>query len=1239
MAANAARLDELRVAWRLAEATELGLAAVVQAPDDVPLNVALGRILLVTHCYEAAEEILAKARSLAPDDGSCVAWNIAALGRLRRYQDGLNLAATVDEPIVHVAAARLLLDAGRPDEALAQLRETAEEAPGDPRVHRWLVAGLVAAGRWQEADRLTRLWVRDHDDLPSAHLTRGCCLLSAGAFDHAYDSFERVLAIDPRHHEGLQLATGALRQAGRLDEAERLAGFAVERFPGSPALHTEYALVSADRTRWDEALAHVADALVHDNRDPGALVARIDIMRQSRRLAAAAAEVETALKHWPDDADVHFANAAVKEAEGDLDGAFGACESALRLAQRPPAVHKISSLALRLDRSDRLDQGIRLAEHARGRWPDDPDLLLMLARMYAMRGDLDAAREHCDAVLHEVPRDVTATTLMISLLERSGESRQAVKMAMAVARDFPEEVTLHVIVAQILAVAGQETEALRSCETAIETEPANLAAWQVKLDIYSRTRRPQETIAVAERSVAIAGEHPCLLLVLARAHRELREHRRALTCCDRATAIDPSAPGVSLLRIRLLHEVREFEDAEEAARSAVSTSPDDIDLWLALARVLRGLARFGEALDCVGPALELDPGRLDVLSERIELLCELRRFDEAEREARTSVAGQPGDPVRRLILAKVFDARGHFNDALDQCDSALDGDREYVPALAWRVRVLHRLRRFDDAQTAACDAVDQWPRNVELHLVRGILHDDRLDFNTALECFNEALRLDPRNTDAYLAKSATYRAMHLWDAAEHALSPLAADESARFGLLAARGWICHDMRRPGDGRQYFEDLLGLARSPEERATAAHGLGWVELCGGRLDEAEAWFRRGLRQSPANSQCTLGLAWTLARTGERAKLEESVRAALGLAERENDPAACVCLGMVYFKRGEMAGARHWLERAVKIDDVRGSHSDLGAFYATTEFDRDLAEKQLRIAVDQDPFNATANVELGALLLRSGKERLQEAEKCFRTAARIERSASATIGLARCRSLADDCSGAEAVLEHALVGDLPDRWRVRLALTEHLVERARSEVRPDLYSAAHDEAVRAVRETSGTQADACFAAGLTSLLMSLEGRHSVGRYSLQRKAAEYFKAAVKREPNHSRARRGLTLAQAERKVGKSAYRDNLLITAIGAAVIIFGFAAAWWKHFSATETAVALSIGAGMLVFSQLSPRELTRLEAFGLIKAEIGIDPGIVPAGPVGDLASGPANIELAAGPTGQLPRRVSTGGGR
>ena len=187
--------------------------------------------------------------------------------------------------------------------------------------------------------------------------------------------------------------------------------------------------------------------------------------------------------------------------------------------------------------------------------------------------------------------------------------------------------------------------------------------------------------------------------------------------------------------------------------------------------------------------LQIDPGSEGALQGTVAGLRKEQKFDKAAAFLAEALLKRPTS--RGILSERVWvevDQR-HYAAAICALDDVL---RHPGPAsapdntaelLAWKVSLLRTTARFDEAGAAVRQALQSFPRSIELLIQLAWLHFYQNRLTEAADTFAQVLNTDPENEAALQGKIATLRLQ-----GQFALAKREADEKAR--TIAARDpWV------------------------------------------------------------------------------------------------------------------------------------------------------------------------------------------------------------------------------------------------------------------------------------------------------------------------------------------------------------------------------------------------------------------------------------------------------------------
>jgi len=242
-------------------------------------------------------------------------------------------------------------------------------------------------------------------------------------------------------------------------------------------------------------------------------------------------------------------------------------------------------------------------------------------------------------------------------------------------------------------------------------------------------------------------------------------------------------PSELVQRLQSLMQRRQLDDTLAALHEALKTHPSEPDLhhWLGWTRAQQG--RIEEAITHFREAIRLKPDAVGSMNNLGTLLLDHARTGEAVEILKEAVRQQPGNLTSLTLLSlglcrvglfeialtllreavrldpKCADAHHYLGYALlhlgrlDEADRHLAEAIALVPTAAGYISTLGLLRerqhRLDEATALFQKAVEMNPNSAEPWMNLGSIQAGVWgNYETALHCFEQALRLKPHVADA-----------------------------------------------------------------------------------------------------------------------------------------------------------------------------------------------------------------------------------------------------------------------------------------------------------------------------------------------------------------------------------------------------------------------------------------------------------------------------------------------------------
>ncbi len=242
---------------------------------------------------------------------------------------------------------------------------------------------------------------------------------------------------------------------------------------------------------------------------------------------------------------------------------------------------------------------------------------------------------------------------------------------------------------------------------------------------------------------------------------------------------------------------------------------------------------------------------------------------------------------------------------------------------------------------------------------------DREDWYSAIEAYQEALRENPSYADAYRGLAECFYALNEADKALTEVDKAIALRKNDTGLADLRAFVLIALGRLDEARTAFRQVL---QAVPNDVNARFGLGEIEVASGRIGAANAEYEEALRRNPTNRKALLSLALVSREAGNTTLARDYADRALRYYS--DDPQAYYISAWLSAAEGNGAAAEKAARSALALNPAYDDALALLAtvLYAKDRFPEVIAACDARIAADR---NASGAWYLRALCLeRTGK-----------------------------------------------------------------------------------------------------------------------------------------------------------------------------------------------------------------------------------------------------------------------------
>ena len=569
--------------------------------------------------------------------------------------------------------------------------------------------------------------------------------------------------------------------------------------------------------------------------------------------------------------------------------------------------------------------------------PDSPLLNNGLADLYFRIGRARDAEITAKALLNKTPNDLDAHKLLGRIYLRqlgdgsntstSSNSSQVLDQAIAeyvkIVSIEPRDVEDRMVLGQLYTVKHQPEKAEEQFKTAQSLDPdseevvLNLARLYAESGDVAHAAKIIEAVPESDRSSKME-------FALGAAYDQMKKPKEAIAAYQRAADMEPEDVDTLRALAQALANDDQLDAALKQYKQIAEADPDDVATLVHICEIERRQGKFEDALATIKKARKKDPDNLEAGYNEGILLDHQGHFDDAAQD-----------------FEKMVDLTSHANGAYTADEKNNRGI------------FLDRLAAVYREQNKTDQAVATYQKMIELggdNAQRGYqgeveAYHDTMQYDKAVEVARKAVDSRPKErgpklvlAEALVDDSKSEEALTL---AKSLLDNSKEDRTTWLEISEIQKRLHH-----------FKEAEDALNKAGELTTEKSDQTYLVFLRGALAErqkhyepAETYFRQVLEQQPGNELKATTLNY---------------------------------LGYMYADRGiRLPEALKMIKQALDLDPTNGAYLDsLGwTYFKLGQYE--LAENNLRKAVERDQADPTVHDHLGDLYEKTGRIRLAAAQ----------------------------------------------------------------------------------------------------------------------------------------------------------------------------------------------------------------------------------------------------------------------
>jgi tetratricopeptide (TPR) repeat protein len=586
--------------------------------------------------------------------------------------------------------------------------------------------------------------------------------------------------------------------------------------------------------------------------------------------------------------------------------------------------------------------------------PTSPELNDALAALYFRVGKAKDAEATTRGLLKTSPNDIEAHKLLGRIyLRQLGEGEnagataattnnvldQAIAEFEKIVSLQPSSVEDRMVLGQLYTVKHDSKKAEEEFKTAQAIEPESEEVVLNLARLYAESGDLQHAAKVIE-DVPMNDRTSKMEFTLGAAYDQLKQPKNAISAYRRAVDMEPGDLHTLDALAQALLSNDQMDEALKQYQQLAAADPENPEALVHISEIQRRQGKFEDALTTVRKARKLDPTSLEAGYNEGLLLDVLGRFDEASQ-----------------TYSAMVDLTSHANGAYT------DEEKNNRSIFLERLGAIYLEQNKSDQAIAAYQKMIDMGGDSSLRGYQGQVDAYRgaKQFAKAIEVSRKAVEANPKNRELKLLLAGELADEDKADEGLGMAKTLLNNSADDRVVWIAMGQIDVRLRRWKDAEDAFSKAEPLSTKKEDRTYLLFLRGELAERQKHYEPAEQLFRQALDLDPANAMTLNYLGYMLADKG--ARLPEALKMIRKAVDLEPGNGAYLdSLGWVYFKMGEYELAEDNLRQAVERDQADPTvHEHMGDLYEKTGRIRQAAE-QWQLAVSEFAKSAPADVEPG-------------------------------------------------------------------------------------------------------------------------------------------------------------------------------------------------------------------------------------------------------------------------------------
>ncbi len=265
---------------------------------------------------------------------------------------------------------------------------------------------------------------------------------------------------------------------------------------------------------------------------------------------------------------------------------------------------------------------------------------------------------------------------------------------------------------------------------------------------------------------------------------------------------------------------------------------------------------------------------------------------------------------------------------------------------------------YDKALEYFQKAIELNPKNDDAYSGMGVSYYQQKEYDIAIESYQKAIELNPKNDNGYLIIGGSYYNKEEYDRALEYFQKAIELSPKNDNAYGAMGVYYNNKGEYDKAIEYFQKAIEL--NPKSYSTY-YNIGFAYNNKEEYDSALEYFQKTIELNPKNDSAYIGMGASYHDKGEYDKALESYQKAIKLNPKNDN--AYYNMGNSYSKKEEYDNALESYQKVIELNPKHDdAYNDVGVFYYNKrEYDRAIESYQKAIKLNPKNNVAFNNLDI--------------------------------------------------------------------------------------------------------------------------------------------------------------------------------------------------------------------------------------------------------------------------------------